>query len=500
MDSSRRQQCLDELDMELRSLEDSRNAASKHLAELDDDIRLVHLKKASLAPVNTLPDELLALILEEACIHNFSLCCHYRKYKVEQSIIVSHVSRRWRDLALAMPKIWQCIHLTSPGPPLYDNVIKLYLARSGQAPLSIVVADDTFDGDFEEPSVQPWLEQDRSMRRCWALLCTAGPRWTLCALFWNSHDVMELLEAEVSCVQLPNLRLEDCAFDTSPGLARLSTIFIAVVIARCRSIDSGARPRAEENNEPRLVFPSLRRLAVSGSCIDTGLSCFEAPLLEMLWLDRLGSEPVPFKLIRGPRFAEIYVSHCEFDACRPYFSSTVTTLDVTGSATIDSAYIRALMPTQDSLLLPNLHTLIVSDLDGAALSLLLDCVRARADMKKPLRTIGMHALTMSSNPPDDFLAALKMLGVDVQQWATVFEPLGSADQLSSPGFWSPGRWLLRRIGCIRCALRKFIASLPIDSSASPGVAERANETSKGGGTRAAGNEFQLLIQLPLLSG
>ncbi|KAI0687712.1 hypothetical protein BC835DRAFT_390751 [Cytidiella melzeri] len=343
MDSSGRRDCLHELDMELRSSEDSRNAALKHFAELDDLIRLVHPKKASLAPANTLPDEILAMVLEEACVHNFSFCCHYGEYKMEQSVIISHVSRRWRNLALALPQIWQCIHITDLGPSQYDKVVELFLARSREAPLSIVVFDHSksYAGDVEHEELAL-----RVVNRCWALLCTAAPRWTFGSFWWNNRDVMKkLLQAEISCVQLPNLRSLQFNFEPFNGddywpanagqcwnavhlthllvsrtflpLSSPSLSNVVVLSIRRHNIGIGfladisnAAPRlttlilyevvveGDGGDEPRMLFPFLRRLALSCYFNDTGLSCFEAPLLEMLWLDTLSFGNAFFDTIR----------------------------------------------------------------------------------------------------------------------------------------------------------------------------------------------------------
>ncbi|KZP22387.1 hypothetical protein FIBSPDRAFT_952998 [Athelia psychrophila] len=83
---------LEELDVQARAVQQTHNAI--HNAD---------------APTSDLPDEILAMIFEEGILLKdrpsyFYVPCHF-------GVLVSHVSHRWREVALANSRLWTSIPL-----------------------------------------------------------------------------------------------------------------------------------------------------------------------------------------------------------------------------------------------------------------------------------------------------------------------------------------------------------------------------------------------------
>ena len=96
----------------------------------------------SSSPVHMLPDDVLYGVLRTAYVHSIFPYCeggNRRQRLLQSPIPFSHVSRRWRGLALSVPSIWSCIHFDQPAGPRGNPLgsVETYLTRSGQLPLSI---------------------------------------------------------------------------------------------------------------------------------------------------------------------------------------------------------------------------------------------------------------------------------------------------------------------------------------------------------------------------
>ena len=72
-----------------------------------------------------LPNELLTAIFEAGSTDH------------PQIVTISHVSRRWREIALHTPSLWSTIHMDENTS--YPKLLDAYLDRSGACPLDIVV-------------------------------------------------------------------------------------------------------------------------------------------------------------------------------------------------------------------------------------------------------------------------------------------------------------------------------------------------------------------------
>ena len=85
------------------------------------------------APTSDLPDEVLALIFEIGTRSNWESARDFQ-------VLVSHVSHRWRAIALATAQLWASIRYigtTGSIPPRSTGEVLAYLSRSRLSPLDI---------------------------------------------------------------------------------------------------------------------------------------------------------------------------------------------------------------------------------------------------------------------------------------------------------------------------------------------------------------------------
>ncbi|EKM56483.1 uncharacterized protein PHACADRAFT_207710 [Phanerochaete carnosa HHB-10118-sp] len=118
------------------------------LDELRHVLRENEIKGAYCAPVYTLPNEILGLIFQEAYEHKIDEDCPDTCI-----LIATHVSRRWRQVAISLPRLWRCIHIT-----LSKSLLELYLARSGTLLLVVLCIgqDLVTNGDEPEWTIDEW--------------------------------------------------------------------------------------------------------------------------------------------------------------------------------------------------------------------------------------------------------------------------------------------------------------------------------------------------------
>lgn len=96
----------DRLCRQISDLQDQINTLQCQVDGYDEQSRTIQLEYNSIcnrtAAVSTLPNEVLAIIFKTAHLSQGS------KYRTE--VTISHVTRRWRHVALATPRLWTTIH------------------------------------------------------------------------------------------------------------------------------------------------------------------------------------------------------------------------------------------------------------------------------------------------------------------------------------------------------------------------------------------------------
>ncbi|GJE86547.1 hypothetical protein PsYK624_026270 [Phanerochaete sordida] len=99
---------------------------------VEASLRRIAVETAEFSPLYTLPIDVLMDILEVAYEHT----PHDRRCAIEQNpMIPAQVCRRWRRAALALPRLWSCLHVNCSA-----ELLALWLARSGSLPLRIICA------------------------------------------------------------------------------------------------------------------------------------------------------------------------------------------------------------------------------------------------------------------------------------------------------------------------------------------------------------------------
>lgn len=162
-----------------------------------------------LAPVYTLPDELMLMCLRMAFQHDFPYCRHSEKWPRDSPFAISQVSRRWRTVALSEPTIWSCIHLTgsTPSGKHGKNLLGLYLARSKELPLSV-----TLSWPWASPESSAAVRTD--MLEKWTRVGQHSDRWSRISLICPElKDMQEILQHtpsiqffQLKCVCMTSLR------------------------------------------------------------------------------------------------------------------------------------------------------------------------------------------------------------------------------------------------------------------------------------------------------
>lgn len=124
------------------------SALQARLADAEQRLIQTKAKMSPFEPIQDLPDNILRIIFEMAFAHCFPHCTRYqlsRRYRDagNSPLILTHVCRHWRHIALSCPSLWSCLHVTFDDPEESCEkelpMLELFLARSGRRKLSIMV-------------------------------------------------------------------------------------------------------------------------------------------------------------------------------------------------------------------------------------------------------------------------------------------------------------------------------------------------------------------------
>ncbi|KAI5899778.1 uncharacterized protein SCHCODRAFT_02682742 [Schizophyllum commune H4-8] len=102
-----------------------------------DDVRSnVDRKRALLSPIRCLPPEIMGIIID------FAITSTFRR-KRDSSLVKQHpvlqVCRRWRELAISMPRLWTNIVLYPCADRGWNDTLALCIERSSSHPLHLVL-------------------------------------------------------------------------------------------------------------------------------------------------------------------------------------------------------------------------------------------------------------------------------------------------------------------------------------------------------------------------
>lgn len=176
-DDSQRE--LDDLNKRINALQERKHALTLEAFQVHTAIRTLQSRAAHItnktAPVSRLPSDVLAIIFEESrrLLIPWSSVV---KRPLSPEVQLSHVSSRWREVALSTPALWTTIRF----PILHKETAAMaYLQRCNQAPLNIHIGPRVSDPDslrFIAAQFVPRLNQIRE------LTIDTNERQELCAL------------------------------------------------------------------------------------------------------------------------------------------------------------------------------------------------------------------------------------------------------------------------------------------------------------------------------
>ncbi|KAF7291406.1 F-box domain-containing protein [Mycena indigotica] len=216
---------LGELDAEAVRLQDLLNTVNSKRNELRD---FIDAHTALVAPMRRVPEEILRLVFLETLPENRGAAMH----PSESPLLLSRVCRYWRDLALAMPKLWSSIHIVVPpvahprAGPVAENLAR-WLHRGAAAPLDASLYLSRHPHIEEAPDMI-----DTQLSPLFAVLLAAASRWRDMKLSLHNFRVSdEWALSELQAHDVPQLRRMDLSpvrdvqlpFLATPSLRHLTT-------------------------------------------------------------------------------------------------------------------------------------------------------------------------------------------------------------------------------------------------------------------------------------
>lgn len=171
------------------------------LEQIRSELERLTLERARFAPVHALPDDVWIEILKHAYLHQFPHCRSDKGTRFYSPISFTHVSRRFRQVAVALPSIWTCIHITPYQNENYFSVLELYLERSQDLPISVTFMCDTSsaglhhnvsqDRHYRYTIAEPQDHYELHYDTCWHLILDRFYRVRHLALFMQHGGVLK---------------------------------------------------------------------------------------------------------------------------------------------------------------------------------------------------------------------------------------------------------------------------------------------------------------------
>lgn len=423
-----------QLDSKYVNLEERKRKLLRQLEEIEEERTRLDIERAAYAPVYSVPNDVLYQILEEAFAHEQHNCS--LDYHCATPIAIGQVSRRWRRLALSLPRIWSCIHVPVPLSSSHVPTLSLYIARSQQVPISFTMRCRFYKAS--SPQMRLYMD-------CLALLLKTRVR--SCTLYTDYFDTMEALLRSFSTADksyFQHMRLQVVGEETrlfmdpeclpsslhflslyavrlpSPPIALqnlrrlvleyqpISLHYLHEIAMACPELStfmlrevttSGASTHLEAR------FPSLRRLSlleIHLSGIRDLLSWIEAPRLNTLVIRDISLGTAAAPRIPVPQY-KTYPALQHVSIRFPYAASHipeflchtphVVSLDLTGTNAGPLA--RALLAPAErgKVLLPWLQSMTATILWNERHDVLFELVKYREQIRHPMKEIRLgHVL------------------------------------------------------------------------------------------------------------
>lgn len=257
---------LELLSSQLQEIKTARNTLLAQIALLDEALHSVkreYKKTLNMASdIAVLPDEILALIFEEA-----------KEIASDLPLTVTQVTRRWREIAIKIPKLWSKIKLVQHHQSGTIPLAELYFSRSKTVPFDLEFCNDSSPGGTTTHFQRFGHLLAIHMHRC--------RRLSLEFMTYNEADALFDLLAPLSCPLLEFLEIS-CSLATIFG--NHDTLFAAgaPVLAELRlSGYSGWLPPLESITVLRLDSIASSSLFSSETLRDAFASMKRITVLEV---------------------------------------------------------------------------------------------------------------------------------------------------------------------------------------------------------------------------
>ncbi|KAG7452405.1 uncharacterized protein BT62DRAFT_302408 [Guyanagaster necrorhizus] len=212
---------------EIQELQQTIHARQRAVEKIRDTID-AHYMLLRHSPMRTLPPEILGEIFQAYCdlhpVPDFSNWDYRRRNTLMKSRMeLLHVCRRWRTIALSMPRVWSAFPLFARQSPLSNpnfdkEMVNLWLMSSGRVPLDIYASYHEDSPDYTATHLISQIHRCRRLNLefqfhhnrlgsiTWLSLPIAPMLTTLCFHSDRWADASMITWASQLFPTLPNLR------------------------------------------------------------------------------------------------------------------------------------------------------------------------------------------------------------------------------------------------------------------------------------------------------
>lgn len=141
----------------------------------------------------SLPDDVLIPVFEILHRHRFPHCRLHSGRVEDSPIVLSHVCKQWRHVALSTSRLWSCLHVTIQQKSGYPGALDAFIERARDRPLSVMFIchgkewEETWDDPGDHNNDVRWLEFQRTLwprfRTCWDTILKQRRRIQSLAVF-----------------------------------------------------------------------------------------------------------------------------------------------------------------------------------------------------------------------------------------------------------------------------------------------------------------------------
>lgn len=441
---------LQSINEKISLLESQKSALQYELDQLNSELEVLQNRRASMesriAPIWMLPNEVISYIFELGASdqeeqNDSSPRADEGSDAPDQpdfQILMSHVSRHFRDVAIKTPTLWSTIHVLDLAEPRLDYV-KTCLERSGSLPFSICLDCEDEDSEHHLRGSNPAIDQVMTFVK--DNLYRLERFMARFRFFESLHHVMRYLDKPAP--QLRALELYDVDYEQTfdedttfspqslraplvlfggevPKLTKLMLDGVHVAWSQCNFKNLTVLNLGYHNKDVRPTYqefqaiikdsPSLRELSLQGS----------APLL---------SEEVTDSNLYTPFILDSLEKLRVSDISSDYSSTLISLLHA-----------------------PNLKSLVLSELDTNDFSGLFDRIAGPPALFPNMTSLKLVSIEASDAAAARLLRAyprLEWLGLyafhGCPQWVSLLEqPEGQSSSTDPPEHLCPA------LKCLRC--------------------------------------------------